>query len=58
MTSQGKNFCFPVHGYNEVRSEISVWKILKPSLILIFSKILFMEHNAKNICRTVISGKE
>jgi len=23
-----------------------------------FSKILFMEHNAKNICKTVISGKE
>jgi len=23
-----------------------------------FSKLLFMEHNANNICRTVISGKE
>jgi len=24
----------------------------------LFSKILFKEHNAKNICRTAISGKE
>jgi len=27
-------------------------------IYLHFSKILFMEHNAKDICKTVISGKE